>query len=431
MEKLQVLVIGGGASGLMAAITAARQGAAVTLLEQMKKPGRKLLMTGNGRCNLTNLDPQLPSAYIAAPGPQSFSEESPLSDIFKAFDPHDTISFFEELGAPARSQDGLVYPRSGQALTVLTALLKELEHLQVRMKYNAKVLSLSRSENSGKWLVKTDTWTYSSDRVILCCGSKAAPQTGSDGSGYALAAMAGHTVTPVLPALTGLICSAGEHAPLSLAAGARSKAKLSLFYKGQLLKKESGELQWTDYGISGIAAFQLSRFAAKEMLQEGETAASDKKGGVRFSFPMMLIADLVPDQTQEEVCAALSRMLEHRDGRISEKELFGSYVHERAAAFLSRLLPEGKPGPDISLIAGLLKGVKLKVTGLRGYDQAQVCTGGIPLAQINLRTLESRIAPGLYFAGEMLDVDGPCGGYNLQWAWSSGFTAGKKSAASF
>ena len=445
MKQRTVLVIGAGASGLVAAITAARQGAAVTLLDRMKKPGRKLLITGNGKCNLSNLDPEL-SARCGSSGPieivsiPSGKPASPAGELFRSFGPKETISFFEELGVAVRAQELLVYPRSGQAQSVLNALTAELDRLHVKARYNTEVTALTRSAESGQWTAKTEGWSYQADCVILCCGSKAAPQTGSDGSGYALAAMAGHTIVPVLPALTGLICelpplTAGaeseETLSLSLAAGARSKAKLSLSLDGHLLAEESGELQWTDYGVSGIAAFQLSRFAAKALLQHPTALTKDKKGAVHFQLPMTLSIDLVPDQTETEVRAALQRMIDHSGGTLPRKQLLGSYVHERVAALLaSSLSSEGAGGPDLaSLLAANLKKVVLNVSGLRGFDQAQICIGGVRLAELDPLRLESRLAPGLFFAGEMIDVDGPCGGYNLQWAWTSGHTAGLAAAS--
>ena len=409
----KIIIIGGGASGLMAAIAAGRCGASVTVLEAMKKPGRKLLLTGNGRCNLTNLDPELASRYRSV-ADGAFCAASRAEPVIRQFPAADTLRFFEEIGVAARAQDELVYPCSGQASTVLEALLAEAERLNVTLKYNSKVTALSRDGRKGSYLVKVGDWTYEAGRVVLCCGSKAAPATGSDGSGYALARALGHTVTEIVPALTGFIC---RDAKLRTASGARTRARAQLYSRdGALLADETGEIQWTDYGISGIAVFQLSRYAK-------ELSAGDE---------MTVRLDLVPDRSEESVIAALGKMEAHMGMssplcEADRRKLLSGFVHDRVAAFLCAGSPNARTG---SGLAGLLKNVSLTVSGLRGYEHAQLCAGGIPLRETDPETLESRISPGLFFAGEMLDVDGPCGGYNLQWAWSSGCAAGRAAAHS-
>ena len=405
-DRVQVVVVGAGASGLVAAIAAAREGAQVTLLEGMKKAGSKLLMTGNGRCNMSTLDPALPEKYLSSDG-----REDACRAVFSAlqqFTVEDTLRFFEEIGVAAAAQGALVYPRSGQAKTVLDALLAELERLRVKTKYNAKVQSLSRNPESGKWHIRTTDWEYAADRVVLCCGSKAAPSTGSDGSGYLLAKENGHRVTEIRPALSGLICS---DPGIAAASGARTRGRIRI--EDMPRAEETGEIQWTDYGISGIAAFQLSRHLTR---RPGE------------HIPVGI--DLVPDLTEEEVRASLEKMLRASGGKMSRKALLGAFTHSRVAAFYDRALGKeasaGYPAEALpERIAGILKHRTLTVTGVRGCEQAQVCAGGVALSEVNPETMESRLKKGLYFAGELLDADGPCGGYNLQWAWSSGFAAGK------
>lgn len=410
MEKIRVFIVGAGASGLMAAIAAARAGASVTVLEGMKKPGRKLLLTGNGRCNLTNLDKDLHLRYDSSgtDGAVPF-----VNSVLQSLDVSGTLRLFEELGLASVSAGSLVYPRSGQAQTVLGVLLAELERLHVKMKYNAKVKRISFSGEKGAWLLQTEGWTYEADRVVLCCGSKALPETGSDGSGYTLAASAGHTVTDIHPALTGFECGDPD---VRAAAGARTKAAVKLLADTNnsglpmtVLAKDTGEVQWTQYGLSGIVIFQLSRYAAR------------RSGGTLY-----VSLDLVPDQTEEEVRHTLRRMLDHAGDAVGSVSLLNSYTHERVAAYLAKKMADKGTGGGQreEHIARALKNVLIPVTGLKGYDLSQICAGGISLNEVNPETLESLLCRGLFFAGEILDIDGPCGGYNLQWAWSSGYAAG-------
>ena len=410
-DKVQVIVIGGGASGLMAAVAAAREGAAVTLLESMTKPGRKLLMTGNGKCNMMMLDAGEAEAY------RSFRETEEgrelILQVLRSFPVSGLLRFFEEIGVPAVARGTLIYPRSEEASSVLNALLSELVRLKVKMKYNAKAEEIRKDPVSGKWHVRSGGWTYEADRVILCCGSKAAPNTGSDGSGYELAKATGHAVTEIRPALTGLIL---KERAVTLASGARSSAKIWI----EGMQEETGQIQWTDYGISGIAVFQLSRFLTPLFGEAGKCT------GVR------VLIDLAPDLTETEVCGIIRRMAVYRAYRETGKNLrsvFGAFMHERVAAMYSRLLEEeGADRPGAEEIAAIIKHRPLTVTGVRGFEHAQICAGGVDLSEVVPETLESRLTEGLFFAGELLDVDGPCGGYNLRWAFASGYAAGKAAA---
>lgn len=436
----RVIVVGAGASGLMAAIAAARSGAAVTVLDGMKKAGSKLLLTGNGRCNLTNLSEALPAAYLSQ-GASREETEHFARGALSVLPVSRTLDLFREMGVQVREKEGYVYPRSGQASTVLGALLAELEWLRVKMKYNARVTGLSRDAATGVWSVSTQDWTYEADRVILCCGSNTLPQTGSDGGGFALAASLGHEVTPLSPCLTALVC--GER-DIGLCAGARTWSRVSLVShreerggaasgrtgrRGPACWEETGEVQWTEQGISGIVVFQVSR-GLPAVFSPGELEA---------------VVDLVPDLTEEEVGACIAAMRAHHPA-MRRRQLLESFTHERVAAYLERRCgkawdrteeqrvpqtPDGRKGaadPLAAAMAAALKEVRLSVTGRRGFERCQVTRGGVALREVCARTLESLLCPGLYFAGELLDVDGPCGGYNLQWAWSSGYLAGAAAA---
>lgn len=401
-----VIVVGAGPSGMMAAIAAARKGASVTILERMDKPGKKLLITGNGRCNLTNITPLAGDTFRGA------SPEF-VHQILLQFSVGDTLRFFGELGLLTRERDGYIYPYTDQAGSVLEILLQEIRRLGIKLKTRELVTDIRQSD--GRLLAVTETWSYPCDRIILCAGGKAAPQTGSDGSGYMLAGKCGHHVTPVYPALTALK-TGGNLAPML--AGTRNYSALTLEIEGEKERKESGELQWTEYGVSGIVIFQLSRYAAAALAQQKY---------------VRLHIDLMPEYSSEEILALLRKKDALSDGLSAADLLTGLLKKKTMDAFLKLLgkkpFAKGRERFYEDIIA-LIKDLTLNITGTKSFDMAQVCAGGVPEDEVNPVTLESRKLPGLYFAGELLDVDAVCGGYNLQWAWSSGYTAGTHAAQS-
>ena len=417
-----VIIVGGGASGLMAAIAAARAGAAVTVLEGSEKCGKKLLLTGNGRCNLTNTDPQLPTRY--------YGSGAQLAEaVIRRFDVEKTLAFFEELGLLVQEKNGYVYPYTAQSSSVLEVLLAELRRLGVKVKCKEKVCACERA--GGVWQVRTQGWQYTADALILACGSKAAPATGSDGSGYALARALGHRIIALRPALVPVVCTGNLFAPL---AGVRCRAAVSLYEdcnEGQipavvsgkikpqdgskrLLKRETGELQWTKYGVSGIVVFQLSRFVS--------AAAQPER--------LHLIIDLLPDFEAE----ALTELLKTRAAQLLKERtavLLSGCLHEKLIAAVQReagisagVSCASLTDDDICRLVCAAKQLRLGVRGTKSFDVCQVCSGGVDGAQVSSDGLRSKKQEELYFAGELLDVDGPCGGYNLQWAWSAGYAAG-------
>ena len=407
--KRTVLVIGAGASGMTAAAAAARGGASVTVIEGMKKPGRKLLLTGSGRCNLTNLDPGLVHRYAS----DTEGGAGIAADVIRRFGVRETLAFFEELGLHWTERNGYVYPRSGQAQTVLSVLTEEMKRLGVKMKYDAHVQQIFFDRQTGLWNARVGDWCYQADRLILAAGSKAYPSTGSDGSGYTLARMAGHSCLPARPALSGILAADEEKRLLKTAEGARTygRVRLKAGAAGEVLKEDEGEIQWTAYGLSGIVIFQLSR--------------SVPAAGEAF-----LEIDLVPDREEEEIRPEIQKTIDHFGGTNSPRRLLEGYVHERVAAYLAEKAGlQDRKEVCAGELARLLKNVRIGVKGVRSFEHAQVCAGGVPLREVSPETLESRISPGLYLAGELLDIDGPCGGYNLQWAWSSGYVAGTQAAA--
>lgn len=405
-QSRRVLIIGGGASGLMAAITAARRGARVTVLERQPQVGRKLLSTGNGRCNLSNEQQDL-SCY-RCDTPDFPAQALSLFGLPK------TLEFFRELGIYVKSRKGYLYPCSDQAASVAEALRMEAEHLGVRLSCNAKILELGKAE--GIFFAKTPGWTYEAESLILACGSQAAE--GGSFDGYQYARQFGHGIRRPLPALVPL--KAGRDWPGQLA-GIRVEASVSLYGGRKLLAENTGEVQLTSYGISGIPVFQVSRYAAR---------ALERREAVRAELRFL------PSFSKRQLGELL-------------RELKSRNSYKRAEVFIAGLLP-GKLIPVLLRRAGIQKGCpagditeeqvenlirelctfQIPITDTRDFSQAQICTGGVDVREVAPETMESRLLPGLYFAGELLDVDGACGGYNLQWAWTSGYLAGCAASAS-
>lgn len=388
----KVVIIGGGASGMMAAIQAARTGAAVTLLEHNEKPGKKILATGNGRCNLTNLV-QEPSRY------RSSQPDFPWK-IITQYPLEDTLAFFSALGIYTKDRNGWVYPYSDQAAGVAQVLELEARHQKVKIKTTEEVTDILRED--GQYLVKTATWQYPCDSVIISCGSSASNVEGSSTTGYELAEKLGHTVVKPLPSLCGI---RGKDNYYAKWAGSRMDGRITLEIDGETVGEEQGEILFTEYGISGIGVFQLSRYAVRGT-DEGKIATYH--------------LDLMPQLTKEELVKLLL-----------DRQQAGSYKNPQE--LLIGLLPRKmidvlvKKTYEPEKIAERLKDWQVPVKGAYALQQAQICSGGVDPRELTGQ-LESRLHPGIYFTGEVIDVDGPCGGYNLQWAWSSGAVAGRAAA---
>ena len=398
---MQVIVIGGGASGLMAAIAAAENGHAVTLLERQARVGRKLLSTGNGRCNLTNQNMSLTCYHGQAP---EFA-----APALKALDLNATLTFFHNLGLLTVAEgSGRVYPYSDQAGSVVDVLRFAAEAAGVITHTGFEASGLKRGRNG--FTVSSSDETLSADRVIVCCGGMAGGKLGGTRSGYELLQSLGHHVTRLRPALVQVKTDPTYVRSLK---GVRANADLRLCRGQNTTAASCGEVQFTEFGVSGPAVFELSRAAATE------------KG------PLILRIDLLPQLSSSDVEAMLSRRIASMQGLTTENLLAGM-LHNRLGRTVLRYAGYGLADPVISLsaadlkkIAHAVKDFSLPVIDVLGFDSAQVTAGGICTAEFDPNTLQSRLIPGLYAAGEVLDIDGDCGGYNLQWAWSSGFLAGQ------
>lgn len=397
-----VAVIGGGASGMMAAVTAASRSAKVIMIEHKDRVGKKILSTGNGRCNFTNIY-QDPACYHCT---------DPLFPwhIIEKFNAQDTISFFLKLGIYSKNRNGYIYPNSDQASAVLDVLRMEMERLHVKVMTEAQCSGIIPGKKGFK--IQTNKGIIKADKVILCTGSKAAPVTGSDGSGYDIAKKLGHRILPVLPALVQLRC---EEKYFKSIAGVRVNGKVSVWSDGICEAEDTGEIQITNYGISGIPVFQISRYVSA-LLYNGKSVEA--------------VIDYMPDFSNTQMFDFLKIRSQTRPEKTAVQFLTGLFHKKLSDLWITQagIDREKQCGnfSDIELrkLNNLIKHTSLNITGTNSYEQAQVCAGGVDTSEINPDTLESIYVPGLYFAGEILDVDGMCGGYNLQWAWSSGYITG-------
>ena len=398
---MQVIIIGGGASGLMAAITAARNGHAVTLLERQARVGRKLLATGNGRCNLTNL-------HVA---PVHYHGLSPdfVRPALDAFDTGAALAFFHGLGLLTVAEDsGRVYPYSDQAGSVLDVLRFAADAAGVITRTGFEVEQLRRTKHG--FAVSSAEETLAADRVIVCCGGMAGGKLGGTRSGYELLQSLGHSVTKLYPALVQIKT---DNTYVKALKGVRANASLRLCRGRDTVAASQGEVQFTEFGVSGPAVFELSRAAATE------------KG------PLTIHLDLLPQLSAADIEALLRRRIASTQALTAENLLAGM-LHNRLGRTILRYAGYSLTDSVASLSAADLKKASeaikcfsLPVVGVLGFDGAQVTAGGIRTSEFDPATLQSRLVPGLYAAGEVLDIDGDCGGYNLQWAWSSGHLAGQ------
>ncbi len=411
MGRRRIGIIGGGASGMMAAITAVREGADVTLFEKNARVGQKLLVTGNGRCNLSNLC-QEPEYYYSG-------DMAKAAAVLNAFTVDDTIHFFQSVGLFLQEKNGALYPACGQASAVLDVLRYELKHAGVHVVAGALAKDVAPihkkdGKNAG-FLVKTPDGQHAFDAVILACGGQAGLAKGDFFGGYELAARLGHTVITPMPALAALKC--GEDFFKAIA-GVRCNAFVRLLANGTEIAAEYGQIQLTAHGISGIPAFQLCRHAAYAL-------AAGKKVLAEMDFWPDIPEDVLRQIIQTRYILQNDRTMEEFTGGTLHKKLcllFMKLAKIRGDALAGEIGEE-----QITAMFLRMKHFFATIKATHPFSDAQVCAGGVSMDEVSMH-MESLKMPGLYFAGELLDVDGKCGGYNLQWAWSSGYAAGKHSA---
>ncbi|KAB3530573.1 NAD(P)/FAD-dependent oxidoreductase [Alkaliphilus serpentinus] len=405
-DENRVLIIGGGAAGLTAAIAAARNKAEVMILEASDRVGRKILATGNGRCNLTNVNMDIKRFH----GENVKFAKGPL----KQFDVDQVINLFEFLGISCKVEDGgKVYPYSDQASSVLDVLRYQLQALGVEERCNSKVKGIKPSKGGFKVILEDDT-TIHGNKVIVATGGMASPQLGSDGSGYNLLKALGHSIIEPFPALIQLKLEAKFLKGIS---GVKFVGEASIEIDDKALRIEGGEILFTDYGISGPPILQLSRLASEGLMT----------GKIPY-----ITLDLFPQLTKEELYANLKLRLAYQPERPLDFSFIGLINKKLIPVVLkeANLSSPTKPSvqvkdQEIRRLVELLKGWRLKVNGTQAWKHAQVTAGGIKVDEVDPRTMESRLIQGLYIAGEILDIDGDCGGFNLQWAWSTGYIAGE------
>lgn len=407
---MKTAVIGGGASGLMAAIAAARKGAEVTIYEKLNKVGKKILATGNGRCNYTNMNMSIDRYH----GKNIKAAEN----ILNFFDLNKTLNFFEDLGInPYVGELGKVYPSSLQASSVLDVLRYEAERLKIQEITDFEVVELRK--NKDKFSIIGSNNVYTADRVILATGGKASPQLGTDGEGYEIAKSFGHKIIEPFPALVQLKLNGKYFKRIT---GIRFDGVVKGFTDKKIIREDEGEILFTDYGISGPPILQISRKVIEEL---------NKKVKVYVSV------DMFPHLSKSDLYDLLNVRFNKVDYKSIEDGLIG-FINKKLipvilleAGFedLNKLC--GKLNKkEIYKIIEILKEWKFEVAGHNTWQQAQSTAGGVDMSEVNPKTLESTKVKGLYLSGEILDVDGDCGGFNLQWAWSSGYTAGYFSSIS-
>ena len=401
-EKRRICIIGAGASGLMAAVCAARAGAPdVLVLEKSDEPGRKLAATGNGKCNLSNL---------------------------KCADWQKALEVFSDLGLMTRTDsEGRIYPYSEDARDVVSLLVRAAEKAGAEIRTGAVAAGIERAGNGFRISVKrtdsirtkagkrrayklveeawnaADTEYIEAEKVLIATGGKSYPVYGTTGDGYVFARKLGHTVARLRPSLTTV--ETAENVKALGLSGVRAKGEASLYRNGTMIASERGEIQFTDRGISGICVFDLTR----------EMALEPGRGFGDFRISI----DLVPDMSLERLEVYLA------DGRAegyTERESLCSLIKAPVADVIA-----GRKLSDRGA-AEQIKSFELTPVGLGGWERAQVTAGGVDLGEIDPKTMESRLIPGLYFSGEVTDYDGPCGGFNLQNAWMTGIKAGRAMA---
>jgi predicted Rossmann fold flavoprotein len=394
-----VIIVGAGAAGLMTAIQAAQSGSQVLLLEGQKKVGAKILMSGGTRCNVTN----------KSVSEKDFNSENIIyvRNILRSFDNTDTISFFKDLGVDlVLEPTGKYFPTTNSGKTVLEALLRRIsshKNITLLCEHRAKAITVDKEE----FVLKGDHFQYKCRSIVLTTGGLSYPTTGSDGTGYRLAQSFGHSMIETAPALTPLTTQDEDSKSLS---GITLDVQLALLVDGKKIFTNQDSFLFTHFGFSGPAALDISRHFLKAKGQK------------------QIFANFIPDYNESSLQTYLGKIQQDSPRKVLRNVLI-ELMPQRLADIILK-----KAGIEASLAMNQLDKLSrqrligrcvhypLDVTGVLGYSKAEVTAGGIDFSEINPKTLESKLVPGLFFAGEILDVDGRIGGFNFQWAWASGHT---------
>lgn len=407
-----LIIVGGGASGLTAAIVAKDLGMDVAIVEGTDRIGKKILATGNGRCNITN-------NKISYPYTAFHSENNDFFiDTLNNFTVEDTKNLFLSLGLPITElENGKMYPKSLQASSVVDIFRMALEDKQIPLYTNCKINSIIKKKNFNLFTNNDEYDGFSCKKLILSCGGKSAHKTGSDGSGYKLSKSLGHNITDTFP---GIVQLKLDYPYLKSISGVKFQGSVSILINNEIVRTETGEILFTDYGISGPPILQLSYYAAKALNQKSKVTLS---------------VDMFPDETKEDV----ENFFTTHFSVFSYREISSSLIGTINKKLIPTLLKDSGikdihvpcgniDWKYINILISKFKRWDFNCIGTNGFNNAQVTVGGVNTKEVNKLTLESKLVNNLYFCGEILDVHGDCGGFNLQWAWSSGYIAGKSSA---
>lgn len=378
---MEIGIIGGGISGIVAALNLKNDNNKVTIIEKNNKCLKKLLITGNGRCNFWNSD-QDSSKYYSL-------NRDLISELINQNTEEKAITFLCDLGLVSTIKNGYYYPFSNQAITLYNLLMNEIDKKNIEIKYNEEVLDIDKNLN-----VKTNNNNYKFDKLVLSTGSKAYPKTGSDGFGYKILKKLGHNIITPLPSLTGLKISKKYNWQ-----GIRTDVNLKLVEDGKIIALENGEIQLTSYGISGICVFNLSGLAAI---------------GLNNGYKEEVIINFIPFLETREMARKWFTDRTNATNR-TVNELVSGILNEK---LIPILLDENRKFTELSIlkqdeILNNLINFKVEIIETNDFSEAQVCIGGVSLEEINLNTMESKIIPNLYIIGELLDLTGVCGGYNI------------------
>lgn len=429
MRQADIIVLGAGAAGMMAAITAAQtlnNKKQILILEKLEVPGKKLLATGNGRCNLTNLSQDIKFYHTNASGEDKMRDKEMIRSALDNFDEMKVCQFYQSHGMMTVNKNGYIYPRSLQAGTVCETLVRICEGLGISFVYGEEITEIRKKKD--RLILSGDSGRmYETTYVILATGSPASVK--GEYQGYCLAKGMGHKIVHPLPALGALIVNKERIAGIGKAffktvTGVRTEVSLYGVVNGEETEISVGELQLTDYGLSGIVVFNISRFFAR---------------GLHNKKKCQVICDFLKDFTVEDI---LKQFESWENQKLTLLQALSGFLNQKLAKGLIMALSSkyyqvsttqslvSIPKDSLRGFVTEMKSFSFEIEGVNDLSKAQVCSGGIKLSECSQK-LESNFMPGVYFAGEILDVDGICGGYNLQWAWSSAHLVGEAVAEEY